>query len=153
MAGHGSRGGSAAMGTGAPAIPSLPSALPRICSLLPGADITLLSLLAPNVYGIWEVLATGPCPSYPGFCLVILSTQTCSMRETPSPSHFWGATSPPVPLCPGIPPPQDPHEAPRVTVPKQLSQNLSLLHPLQCRAEPPAGLNPVPRLEELDLRR
>lgn len=83
MAGWGSRGGSAAMGTGASAIPSLPSVLPRICSLLPGADITPLSLLTPNVCGIQEVLVTGPCPPYPGFCFVILPTQTCSMQETP----------------------------------------------------------------------
>uniref|UniRef100_A0A8C0UEG0 11-beta-hydroxysteroid dehydrogenase type 2 n=1 Tax=Cyanistes caeruleus TaxID=156563 RepID=A0A8C0UEG0_CYACU len=42
-------GGPAAVRTGAPAFPSLSCALPRICSLWPMADITLLSLLASNV--------------------------------------------------------------------------------------------------------
>lgn len=58
--------GSAA--AGAPAVPSLHSTLPRICSLSPRADITPLSLPAPNVPSIREVLAAGPCPAHMGFC-------------------------------------------------------------------------------------
>lgn len=80
-------GGSAAVG--APAIPSLHNTLPRICSLLPRADITPLSLPAPNVPSIREVLAAGPCPTHTGFSWVLLS-----QLDLPCPCLFWGPPSP-----------------------------------------------------------
>lgn len=108
-------GGSAAMGTSAPSVPSLPSALPRICSLLPGAYITPLSLLVQNVGGIREVLAAGPCPH-----VILLGALSCldlfctGTTPPPAPSPFWGAPSPLMPPCPGIPPPWGSHSASRM---------------------------------------
>lgn len=86
-------GGPAAVGTGAPAFPSLSCALPRICSLLPRADITPLSLLAPNVCSIRKVLATGPCPAHTGFCWTFYHAWMCTVQR-PSPRVPWGTAIP-----------------------------------------------------------